>query len=113
MCDEITDCSNKEQLSLAIRFVDEHSLIREEFLNFIEVERIMGESLANAILLHLESWDIPIINCKGQEHDGTANMSSSLHGVQSRIREHAPFSLLHSLSSTLVNLMHSQGLQHP
>ena len=49
----------------------------------------MGESLANAILSHLESWDIPILNSKGQEYDGTANMSS-LHEVQSHIREHTP-----------------------
>ena len=86
MGDEITDCSITEQLSLAIMLVDEHSLIREEFLDFIEVEQITGESLANAILSHFESWDILILNCRDQGYDGAASMSSSLCGVQNHIK---------------------------
>ena len=80
LVNEVTYCSNKEPLSLAIRFVDEHSLIREEFLDFIEVEQITGESLANVILSHLESWDIPILNCRGQGYDGAANVFFSSWG---------------------------------
>ena len=37
LADEVTDCSNLEQLSLAIRFVDKQCQIREEFLDFIAV----------------------------------------------------------------------------
>ena len=90
LADEVTDCSNKEQLSLAVRFVDSvDCVIREEFLDFITVERITGEALASAILSRLQEWDIPIENCRGQGYDGAANMSSSVRGVQSRIREKA------------------------
>ena len=49
LADEVTDCSNLEQLSIAIRFVDNHCLIREEFLDFVTVERITGNALASAI----------------------------------------------------------------
>ena len=35
LADESTDCSNKEQLALIIRFVDKNNEIREEFLKFI------------------------------------------------------------------------------
>ena len=42
------------------------------------------------ILARLQSWDIPITNCRRQEYDGTSNMSSSVHGLQGRIQQHAP-----------------------
>ena len=38
LCEEVISCSHKEQLSLAIRLEDNHTLIREDFLDFIEVE---------------------------------------------------------------------------
>lgn len=48
--DKVTDCSNLEQLSVAIRFVDQNEDIREEFLDFVTMERIMGAALATAIV---------------------------------------------------------------
>ena len=38
LADESTDCSNKEQLALIIRFVDKNNEIREEFLKFIYMD---------------------------------------------------------------------------
>ena len=70
LADEVTDCSNLEQLSIAIRFVDKHEEIREEFLDFVQVERITGNALATAILTRLQSWGIDIKNCRGQGYDG-------------------------------------------
>ena len=105
LADEVTDCSNKEQLSLAIRFVDSVDYtIREEFLDFITVERITGEALASAILSRLQEWDIPIENCRGQGYDGAANMSSSVCGVQSRIREQAPLAFYTHCQAHQLNL---------
>ena len=46
LADEVTDCSNLEQVSIVIRFVDRDKTIREEFLGFIAVEHITGEALA-------------------------------------------------------------------
>ena len=49
IADEVTDASNKEQLSIVLRYV-QVGVVKEVFVGFICVERIMGESLANAIL---------------------------------------------------------------
>ena len=49
LCDDVTDVSNKEQLSIVFQFVDETNLIREEFLDFIGTDRITGEALASRI----------------------------------------------------------------
>ena len=39
----MSDVSNKEQVSIVIRFVDSNNCIREEFLDFILTERVTGE----------------------------------------------------------------------
>ena len=49
IADEVTDASNKEQLSIVLLYV-QVGVVKEVFVGFICVERIMGESLANAIL---------------------------------------------------------------
>ena len=38
LADEVEDCSNTEQMSFAIRFVDNPCQIREEFISFLECE---------------------------------------------------------------------------
>ena len=46
LCDEETDVSNKEQVSIVIRFEDVSCNIREEFIDFVTTDRITGEVLA-------------------------------------------------------------------
>ena len=55
--------------------------IREEFVDFITVERITGESLSTAILEQLDRWGLDIMNCRGQGYNGSSNMSSSRTGI--------------------------------
>ena len=40
LCDEVADISNREQVSVVLRFVYNTCSIREEFVDFISVERI-------------------------------------------------------------------------
>ena len=53
IADEVNDVSNKEQLSLSIRYFSSGT-VKEMFLDFIEVERITGKVLGEAILHWLE-----------------------------------------------------------
>ena len=47
LADEATDCSNTEQMALVLRFVDNSSKIREDFLGFIECsDELSGEALS-------------------------------------------------------------------
>ena len=51
IADECSDCSNLEQLSIVIRFVDDNYNIREEFLRFCELkEGLTGSVLAKTIM---------------------------------------------------------------
>ena len=67
LADEVTDCSNLEQVSTVIRFVDRDKNIREDFLGSITAECITGESLTTALFSWLESRNIDVAFCKGQQ----------------------------------------------
>lgn len=64
LADEVTS-HNTEQLALCVRFVDECSSIREEFLSFLKLERITGERIASAIVGMLKDVGIPVENIRG------------------------------------------------
>ena len=65
IADEVTDLSNKEQLSLALRYVLD-GRVKEVFVDFMFVERITGEMLAQAILQWLATWNLPHSDIRGQ-----------------------------------------------
>ena len=80
-------------ISIILRFVDKENMIREEFLDFISVQRITGESISAALLSWLDMHNINVACCRGQGYDGAASMSSSRVGVQARIRDASPLAL--------------------
>ena len=84
LCDEVVDISNKEQVSIVLRFVDDKCDIREEFLDFRAVERITGEVLAHEIKEVLIMYGLVFHDCRGQGYDGATNMSGT-NGVQGRL----------------------------
>ena len=85
LADEVT-LHNVEHLAICARFV-ENSDIREEFLAFINLDRIPGEKIARDINKLLEENYIPVANMRGQGNDGASNMSYDYVGVQRRICE--------------------------
>lgn len=101
LADEVTDVSNREQLSLVIRFVDSDGNIHEEFLGFQNLQRITGEAIASSILDTLPQWNLDIKNCRGQGYDGASNMSSSRRGTQALIREKKSKGCVHTLQGSL------------
>ena len=85
LADEVTDVSNREQLSIVIRFVDSSGNIHEEFLGFHNLQRIKGEVIASLMLDTLPPWNLDKKNCWGQGYDGASSMSSSRRGTQALI----------------------------
>ena len=71
LCDEASDSSNKEQLSFCLRYVDENGHICEDFLKYIHCQSgLSGKDLYNEIISSLESFNLDIQNCRGQDYDG-------------------------------------------
>ncbi|XP_046851139.1 52 kDa repressor of the inhibitor of the protein kinase-like [Xenia sp. Carnegie-2017] len=88
IADETCDISNKEQMSLVLRFVDEELNIREEFFRFIHCsEGMSGKDLASVILKCLnEELNLNIQDCRGQGYDGAGAVAGCINGLAARIK---------------------------
>ena len=83
IADEVTDISNKEQLSIVLRYVDSDSvLVREDLVGFVECDTgISGRNLADKITTHLEGLGLDLSNLRGQAYDGAGNMAGPVNGT--------------------------------
>ncbi|CAH1102303.1 unnamed protein product [Psylliodes chrysocephalus] len=104
LADETADVSNKEQLSICVRFVDRKDQIHEKFLQFVEITSTTGAYIAENILGTLDKLEV---NCKylcGQGYDGAAAMSGNTKGVQKLISEKFPAATYVHCASHNLNL---------
>lgn len=106
LADETTDKSGVEQFSLAIRYYRlSTSEMCEEFLDFVPVKSITGETLAEHILDKLKSWGLSTAHLRGQGYDGASNMSGAFKGVAARILEVQPLAFYTHCSAHCLNLV--------
>ena len=112
LADEATS-HNEEKPAIVIRFVDANKDIREEFLEFKDLERTTGAAVSAVLLATLEALNFPIKDCYGQGYDGAASMSSERVGVQANILAHAPKGVYVHCASHCLNLVisHACSLQ--
>ena len=76
ICDEYTDLSNKEQLTICIRWVDKELEAHEDFLGFYNVPEIGAKTIVSAIKAVLLKLQLSLVNCRGQCYDGTSSSLS-------------------------------------
>ena len=92
--DEAADISNKEQLPLVLRFVDESGTIREEFIEFVLCDSgTTGEAIATKLVSSLQKLGLDLDNLRGQGYDGAGNMAGRAQGVAARIQQNYPRTL--------------------
>ncbi|XP_065325262.1 zinc finger MYM-type protein 1-like [Gordionus sp. m RMFG-2023] len=107
LADESTDISGIEQMSLCARYLyseNDEVQIKEDFLQFIPVQDMRGESLANTIDLHLKKFKINVNSMRGQGYDGAPAMSGHLNGVQSHLIKKYPTAIYVHCASHSLNL---------
>ena len=86
LADEASDCSNQEQLSGVIRFVDGSREMKEELLGFLHCELdLFGKVFAEKVLNGVASLTLNIHNCRGHGYDGAPSVSGYTNGVSSQI----------------------------
>ena len=103
---EVTDCSNKEQLSIVIRYVDQNNYrIHEDFVTFLECDSgISGLALSDKMLDFLRSQQLDPTKLRGQAYDGAGNMSGKANGAAARISSQYLLTLYTHCASHCVNL---------
>ncbi|GBN25518.1 Zinc finger MYM-type protein 1 [Araneus ventricosus] len=105
MAVETTDISQIEQLSLYVRYVEDHSYkIREDFLAFVPVYDVTGAGLDNTVLETLSILGLDLKKMRGQGYDGAAPMRGQFRGVQASVKEKLPLALYTHCSSHSLNL---------
>ena len=85
MADECSDVSNKEQLTICIRWVDQDLKDHESFIGLFQVDDITADFLTHAIKVALTQNGLNLSSCRGQCYDGGSNMSGARNGVASQI----------------------------
>jgi len=57
-----------------------NDFVKEVFLDYVQVDRITGKEIADAILGRLELWELRVDNLRGQCYDGSFKMSGAKSG---------------------------------
>ena len=86
LADEAMDCSQKEQLSIVLRYVTDEIEILEEFVGFVHLrDGLSGRAIADAILKKISDLGLDIMNCRGQGYDGAGSVSGYKNGASAHI----------------------------
>ena len=119
IADECSDVSNKEQLSLVLRYVNpDTSVICADFLAFLECkEGTSGPALATLIEREIEKMGLDMNNARGQCYDGAGNMKGIRKGVSSLFSEKYPKIIYfhcagHKLNLCCPCLLSSKSCEH-
>lgn len=105
IADEGRDCSNKEQMPIVVRYMDEANDIREDFLSFVECEHgTTGAQLADLIETTCHSLGLDMNLCRGQGYDGAGNMAGVCSGAATIIRSKYPKAFYFHCASHKLNL---------
>jgi len=91
LCDETTDVSTKEQMSLCIRYVDlQNMTLKEDFVGFVELNGTTGLEIKQTIVKELNKLGLSLQNLRGQGFDVGSNMSGKYIGVQALLLQEQP-----------------------
>lgn len=114
IADEASDCSNKEQMSLVLRFIDQSCEVREEFMGFLHCNLgLTGLALSQTVLTAISNLTLDIQDCRGQGYDGAAAVSGHKNGLSAhilRLNDKALYTHCHSHRLNLV-ISHSCEIQ--
>ena len=94
MADETTNTSNREQLVICLRWVDDDLVPHEDFIGMQKVEKIDRETIKSVILDVLVRMNLAMQKCRGQCYDGCSTMAGRKRGVVAMIKEIEPRALL-------------------
>ena len=90
ICDEYTDCSNKELLTFCLRWVTDNLDVFEHFMGFYEIPDIKSSTIVSVIKDIMIRFQLQFDKCRGPCYDGASNMLCKKSGVAMQIKELQP-----------------------
>ncbi|XP_047314234.1 zinc finger MYM-type protein 1-like [Impatiens glandulifera] len=91
LVDEAKDISNKEQVSIILRFVDCLGILQERFFDIVNVPNTTASTLKKSISDVLSRHNLNVTNMRGQGYDGASNMSGAWNGLQALFLRECPY----------------------
>ena len=112
MADEATDISNKEQLSIVVKYVDSCKIIRESFSGFCHLSdgctgvAIKNEEEGNQRfwLKEIKDFGLDLNLCRGQGYDGAGAVAGIHNGAAALFRSEYNKAIFVHCSSHRLNL---------
>lgn len=111
MADETTDVSNREQLVICIRWIDELLEVHEDFIGLYQIDDTGAKTISDSIQDVLLRLNISLSQCRGQTYDGASAMSGQKTGVQKRIKDQQPKALYNHCHGHRLNLACSDSIK--
>lgn len=105
MADESADIAGKEQLSIGVRYVTQTYDIKEEFLGFVELQKLNAEAIATSIIQFTSRVGLDMSKLVGLGFDGCSTMSGKENGVQAIIKKQYPIACFFHCASHKLNLV--------
>ena len=79
LVDEAKDASNKEQMTIVLRFVDVQGFLQERFFKIVHVKDTTSLTLKKKISKVLTRHNLHIRDLRGQGYDGASNMRGAFN----------------------------------
>ena len=94
MCDECVDVSNKEQLTICIRWISNADLeVREDVIGLYAISDISDSTTVHVIKNALVRLNLGLNKCRSQCYSGASNMKGPRSGVAKQLRDEEPHAL--------------------
>jgi len=102
LVDESRDVSCKEQMAVALRYVDSSRDSKENFVGLVHVKEITSSYLKSAIDSLFAKYKLSYSQVRGQGYDGASNMRGQFNGLKSLIlRENSIAYYVHCFANQL------------
>ena len=111
MVDETTDESNKEQMVVCFRWVDNQFVVHEDFVGLYHLDSTDAHTIVTMIKDVLVRMNLSMHRVRGQCYDGASNMSGHRSGVAARIKVDEPKAIYTHCYGHALNLSCSDAIQ--
>lgn len=110
---DLVEFANEKHLPLFLRFVNQHNVLREEFLDFMSFD---GDESALAERLEAQltdRWGLSMEDCRGQGHKATGTSTTKMKAVAVLLMEKYPLALHMPCSHMALNIHLASSLPFP
>ena len=111
MADEVTDSSNKEQVVICFRKIDEQLEAHEDFVGLYQVDSIVSNSIVEVLKDTIVRLNLAISKSRGQCYEGAANMAGIRNGVAAQMCAEEPRALYSHCYGHALNLATSDTIK--